>query len=203
MVVAALVTAAVVPGLALGQATPVALDPAVPTPAVISVASDPQEMANSIDNTPAPQATGASPADILSIRAEPATIVFGTVDANGGIFSDAPPETEITVDSAGAFYVLPGAVTILVEGTLPWRLVCSATGENVESDALIARGQLQWRHAGNAGWRSFTDGQEDPTCPTDIADLSTIVVLDIGLRVGASDPPGRFAATIEVRVEQV
>jgi hypothetical protein len=136
----------------------------------------------------------------LSIRIESADLQFGTIDASGEVGGAAASGLVGQLDQYGAFFVLPQAVTLVVEGELPWSVGCSAAGADPTSAQLIASGQLQWRQAGVEDWTAFAAEGNGPICLTNPEGGPRIYVLDIRLRVESTDPPGPFAATLAFEI---
>jgi hypothetical protein len=132
----------------------------------------------------------------LRICIESAKVEVGFVNASGKAGGAAAPELVSQVGQNGAPFVLPQAVTLVVEGDLPCVVGCTTAGAGAASADLIASGRLQWRHAGEHDWTSFGPGDEGRMCLTNADGGSRVYVLDVRLRVESNDPPGPFAARL-------
>jgi len=174
---------------------------ALPTESLPSDTQTPTP-ADSPTETPSATATAtATPTPVdLTIRVESAELSFGRIDASGTLDNSASAGLLSEPLEDGASFVVPAAVVIEVDGSGPWDVTCAAMGENDVSLDMIQAGRLEWRIAGEGDWNAFASPQAGPICLREPAGGPRQFVLDVRLYVASTDPPGRFAATLEFSV---
>lgn len=139
--------------------------------------------------------TTATPIE-LSIRVESADLSFGRIDASGTLGNSAPAGIVSEPLEDGAYFVVPAAVVVEVEGRDPWHVSCAATGTNDVSLDMIQAGRLEWRVAGEGEWNAFAAPPGNPICLQEPGGGSRQFVLDVRLYLASADPPGPLAVTL-------
>lgn len=123
---------------------------------------------------------------VISVELE-GSAAFGSIDMLGTIDPSIPGLSSAT-DKTGATYVKPGAVLITVTSNAAWTLLCSQEGGPELSN-------LSWRIAGTDGWNRFATSEPGDICATGPTG-TTVISLDLSMRVDAGDPAASLAGTI-------
>jgi hypothetical protein len=139
-------------------------------------------------------ATAEQPALTLTVVGE--AVSFGRVSATGEL-DPAIAGLSSQVDERGAFYVLPGAVTVTVTAGVPWTGACRAQEQvGTAPTVTVAGGRLEWRLAGTGAWTPFAPGVADPACFPRPEIGTRTFDYDLRLRIEAADPPGTFRTVL-------
>ena len=142
--------------------------------------------------------TIASPTPVPAVSVEIAGTgaSFGAINILGTIDPTIPNLTS-TTDSTGAAYIKHGAIRVTVTSTTAWTLRCSLTG----SDGLVGDNGLTWRANPDAGWLAFGSESQPIVCATGQPG-TTVVVIDLRLRVDLGEPSVPLIGTIQISWDQ-
>lgn len=140
--------------------------------------------------TPSPTASATTTTSSLSIGGSGGS--FGSVSALGRV---DPTLTGITseTDAEGATYIRQSAVVLTIQADAPWTVSCALAGW----DEHAGQSPLMWRVSGSDTWHTFVADGPEAICARGSAG-TTVVSLDLALRVAISDPPTKLTGTIHI-----